>query len=198
MAYKQHFIEWFSGKQLPSYWTRYDDTTYASGTGTDGMVDAVDEGAFVKTGNTQYNISNLAFNGKRQYNPTGSRITGVIRRVTANSSTSIGLSNLLNDGSYQSVNIDNDTRNTYMRAVSGSASPTAPTATSMTVPVNTVFKLLDIVLGVSNINFSVNGTLEITQTLTRPTEKLQPRIYTLALTNANAETRLRYLEAYNT
>ena len=198
MAYKQHFIEWFSGKQLPSYWTRYDDTTYASGTGTDGMVDEVDEGAFVKTGNTQYNISNLAFNGKRQYNPTGSRITGVVRRVTANSSTNFGLYNLLNDGSYQSVNIDNDTRNTYMRAVSGSASPTAPTATSMTVPVSTVFKLLDIVLGASNIKFSVNGTLEITQTVTRPTEKLQPRIYTLTLTGANAETRLRYLEAYNT
>ena len=195
MAYKQHFIEWFSGKQIPSYWTRYDDTSYASGTGTDGMVDAVDEGAFVKTGNTQYNISNLAFNGKRQYNPTGSRITGVVRRVTANSSTNFGLYNLLNDGSNQSVNIDNDTRNTYMRAVSGR---TTPTATSITVPVNTVFKLLDIVLGASNIKFSVNGILEITQTVNRPTEKLQPRIYTLALTNANAETRLRYLEAYNT
>ena len=195
MAYKQHFIEWFSGKQLPSYWTRYDDTTYASGTGTDGMVDEVDEGAFVKTGNTQYNISNLAFNGKRQYNPTGSRITGVVRRVTANSSTNFGLYNLLNDGSNQSVNIDNDTRNTYMRAVSGR---TTPTATSITVPVNTVFKLLDIVLGASNIKFSVNGILEITQTVTRPTEKLQPRFSALALTGANAETRCRYLEAYNT
>ena len=195
MAYKQHFIEWFSGKQLPSYWTRYDDTTYASGTGTDGMVDEVDEGIFVKSGNTQYNASVLAFNNKRQYNPTGSRITGVVRRVTANSSTNFGLYNLLNDGSNQSVNIDNDTRNTYMRAVSGR---TTPTATSITVPVNTVFKLLDIVLGASNIKFSVNGILEITQTVNRPTEKLQPRIYTLALTNANAETRLRYLEAYNT
>ena len=195
MAYKQHFIEWFSGKQLPSYWTRYDDTTYASGTGTDGMVDEVDEGVFVKSGNTQYNASVLAFNNIRQYNPTGSRITGVVRRVTANSSTNFGLYNLLNDGSNQSVNIDNDTRNTYMRAVSGR---TTPTATSITVPVNTVFKLLDIVLGASNIKFSVNGILEITQTVNRPTEKLQPRIYTLALTNANAETRLRYLEAYNT
>ena len=195
MAYKQHFIEWFSGKQLPSYWTRYDDTTYASGTGTDGMVDEVDEGVFVKSGNTQYNASVLAFNNIRQYNPTGSRITGVVRRVTANSSTNFGLYNLLNDGSNQSVNIDNDTRNTYMRAVSGRATPTA---TSMTVPVNTVFKLLDIVLGESNIKFSVNGILEITQTVNRPTQKLQPRIYTLALTNANAETRLRYLEAYNT
>ena len=195
MAYKQHFIEWFSGKQLPSYWTRYDDTTYASGTGTDGMVDEVDEGAFVKTGNTQYNISNLAFNGKRQYNPTGSRITGVVRRVTSNTSTMFGLYKVLTDGSNQSANIDNDTRNTYMRAVSGS---TTPTATNMTVPISNVFKSLDIVLGASNIKFSVNGILEITQTVNRPTEKLQPRIYTLALTNANAETRLRYLEAYNT
>ena len=159
------------------------------------MVDEVDEGAFVKTGNTQYNISNLAFNGKRQYNPTGSRIIGVVRRVTSNTSSALGLYNLLNDGSNQAVTIDNDTRNAYMRAVSGR---TTPTATSMTVPVNTVFKLLDIVLGASNIKFSVNGILEITQTVTRPTEKLQPRFSALALTGANAETRCRYLEAYNT
>ena len=35
MAYKQHFIEWFSGKSLPSYW---------GSTGTVAMSDEVDGG----------------------------------------------------------------------------------------------------------------------------------------------------------
>ena len=58
MAYKQHFIEWFSGKQLPSYWTKVD----ISGTNTFAMVDSVDGGFQITSGSGAYNRASIWFN----------------------------------------------------------------------------------------------------------------------------------------
>ncbi len=38
MAYKQHFIEWFSGKQLPSYWNVNTNSTVAMADEVDGGI----------------------------------------------------------------------------------------------------------------------------------------------------------------
>ena len=73
MAYKQHFIEWLSGKQLPSYWNYHD----INGTGTKGMSDSVDGGYFIKSSGGNATHSKIDFNDKRQYSHEGSSVNWV-------------------------------------------------------------------------------------------------------------------------
>ena len=62
MAYKQHFVEWFSGKQLPSYW-------YMAGDNGSGMdTKASSTGGYELKANTTANANcNISFNGKRPF-----------------------------------------------------------------------------------------------------------------------------------
>ena len=76
MAYKQHFIEWFSGKQLPSYWT----STQFYGNGSDAMSDEIDGGYKITGGTVGGSQSQIiGFNDKCQFSHTGSEVNTVIK-----------------------------------------------------------------------------------------------------------------------
>ena len=68
----QHFVEWFSGKQLPSYWD-YTDRNSSNHTGS-GMSDSIDGGHILQGnssgGSAQQTI--LSFMDKKQFSNTGS------------------------------------------------------------------------------------------------------------------------------
>ena len=72
MAYKQHFVEWFSGKQLPSYW-------YMSGDNGSAMdTKAASTGGYeLKTFTSANANCNISFNGKRPFDLASSTFHAV-------------------------------------------------------------------------------------------------------------------------
>ena len=192
MAYKQHFIEWFSGKQLPSYWT----TTNYSGTGTFGMNDSIDGGFQVTTGGSSNNNSGITFNNKRQYDHTNSVLICNIKRVGTTSAFSIcgfagditGSNNYAHyqersDLSFKELNTKN----------------TVATQTSSSVSVNNNLTNVKIECGSADVKMWIDGVLEVTKTTNRPAASLQPivRDYNLG-TGGSYGTISTYLECYNT
>ena len=76
MAYKQHFIEWFSGKQLPSYWNVNTNSTVA-------MADEVDGGIKLTKSTANGSWATLSFsNYKRPFSNTGCVMHQVFKAST--------------------------------------------------------------------------------------------------------------------
>ena len=181
MAYKQHFIEWFSGKQIPSYWSQ-------QGSGTPSMVDEVDEGfQFISTGGDSY----MSFNNIRPFNPTGSVIIVNAKR-TASNGLRTGLRGNNGTSNTQVAYVNEWSSNSNLVLRTGDASSDSDATSTSLVP-NTNWNNYKIECTSSQINLSVNGVLDIEKTSNRPTIGLQP-----FAGGYNSTSRFRYLECYNT
>ena len=79
---KQRFVEYFSGKQLPSYWT-----VTTTGTSTGVMSDEVDGGFKLNAwGGAINQYVSLTFSNKRQYAHLGSKFIAVVKvNISTNS-----------------------------------------------------------------------------------------------------------------
>ena len=195
MAYKQHFIEWFSGKQLPAYWTEKNHI----GTGTFAMVDSVDGGFSIDSGATSTHNSSINFNNKRQYSYNGSVIIGVWKRVDT---TMIGAFGGISDATvgadptveFTRFSNDSAVTNIYLR----SADASTASNTESDIPNDQEWHNGKIEFGSSDIKGTLDGVLKITKTTNLPTVKLQPYVWSYTRTAAAAETRIRYMECYNT
>lgn len=191
---KQHFIEWFSGGAMPAIWTFRN----VAGTGSSGMVDLVDEGAFVNAGANSNDRSSIDFNSKRQYAHNASVAICVFRRAEATAACAAGFTD---DPTYpanddRAVALD-ATNQTHKCLYTGDGTTESVQLSDVAIDTNwTVYK---IVLGSSDIKLYINGVLKVTKTSNRPAVKLQPSVRTYNLGGAGSRsTRVRYFEAYNT
>ena len=191
MAYKQHFIEWFSGKSLPSYWTQ---TVVGSSTGA--MADSVDGGYLLSVNASGANVS-IHFNDKTQYSGTSSTFTSVVDSTVASDPlTQWGLVEdkanigLLNAKSGYIFGISNNVH--YCYTADGTRG-----YTNMSIPVDGNAHAYKAVRAGSNCEFYYDGALNATRTDYLPTVALQPAIR--CEWQSSAETiKIRYLECYNT
>ena len=196
MAYKQHFIEWFSGKQLPSYWT----LTQIVATCTATMADSVDGGMLFQTDSGSGSPSAyLSFDDKCQYNPSGFGFISVCKKGSDNN---IGIKGGIgsDDGAANpaaAVFMVEGTLATYRTLQTRNGGSETETATTTAVS-QTEFAYKLEGTG-SAANLSLNGVLSATTGSNLSTTKCQPLLYiqsrsTAAVKNYN----VRYLECYNT
>ena len=83
---KQHFIEWFSGKQIPSYWTLQNNSALP----TVAMQDSVGGGLLMTNTGTGYGGS-ITFNNKRHYGGSSNcTCIMVLKNTTLNGITYAG------------------------------------------------------------------------------------------------------------
>ena len=196
MAYKQHFIEWFSGKQLPSYWDNESTGTYA-------MMDEVDGGFKITCANAGNANGRIHFNDKRQFDLTSSKFNSVAKKVDLDGSRTfyIGLShhNVIGVDANNNYGFHYHAPNVsvYLNARSGNGSSTTNTSTGITMDTN--FHALSAESTGTNTLHYVDGVLKVTNTETLPTGNGQPSFVTGQ--NNSGQTgsaQVRFYEAYNT
>jgi hypothetical protein len=200
MAYKQHFIEWFSGKQIPSYWT-----TSTNSNATFTMADEVDGGLKVSTGATATNSNfYLSFNNKRQYSHTGSVSIFVIkpqihRSLTTNWFAEVGIGNGNLGGKGHRFYAHSNNANIQLSTTEGSA-----TLVDTGVTEESVWYAVKIENKLSSCEMSLSGTLKATATTgLQTTSGMQPQTYANRGTSGSAgsnslDISYRYMECYNT
>ena len=191
---KTKFWDFFDGDSLRSWWTRIDH----SGTGTDGMVDGVDEGAFVKADTASSgNMSALGFDSPQHYSDSGSVFISVVRAVNTDGIVNVGLrGNIQTQYSRNSIQYDNRDGETFKRLVTGDNSTT--TLTDSTVAVDQAWTKTKGEARTSSALLFIDDVLEVATTSTLPTTKMEPIISDFNISGGPAETRVRYYEAYNT
>jgi len=197
MAYKQHFIEWFSGKSLPSYW----NTTNVTGTGTFAMNDSVDGGFSISSGANANDESYINFNNKRQFSPTGSVIIFVSKKFFTGGSDGIemgGLRSNITNSNADNALLENSSGGSEipnLRTSDGSST----TKAASTATGDTSFHAWSITCGSSNIILSEDGVTEVTKTTNRPRIPMQPFYGVLNSSVSGADVvNIRYMECYNT
>lgn len=195
---KQHFVEWFSGSLLPSYW----DYGYSGGSNTSEMNDAVDGGYKHGCGSGVNYIQWINFNGKQQYNPAGS-VCISIHRMDSVAQRGAALVGLMNGNSNATSNphdaitshhagfLKQHENNIYASSSNGTC-----TSTDTTVG-GDAYKTYKSELGSSNIKFYIDGSLEITKTTNLPTNRLQPSL-TGYHKGGQGNLLITYMECYNT
>ena len=189
----QHFWEWFDGDALRNIWNKND----VVGTNTFQMTDDIDEGYTMITAATAGAVQALDFNQKRQYAPAASEIIIVARRVSGtNHVQESGLSNTSYPATDYGRFIDADV-NSFKKLETADGSTV--TSTDSSVSVNTTWTGYKIAFESANVLLYIDGVLEITKSTNRPTVKMQPLMGNRSFTSAAAkESRVRYVEAYNT
>ena len=196
---KQHFIEWFSGKQLPSYW---DKTVVGSSTGA--MVDEVGGGYLITTGTVNNDLVQLDFNDINQYAHDASEVVAVWKGGKSGNvyeNISVGLMSAtyaLTGVNQAGWVLDNSiSSNTYFMK-SGNASGVQYLWTS--VPYDTNFHVFKSSLSASGMTGSIDDVVTGTQTSNLPTGSMQPHIHRQYKSDDGVARTLniRYMECYNT
>lgn len=194
---KQHFIEWFSGDDLDTIWTKFNS---GPPTGTFAMKDEVDGGYSVLMANSTVTIRNAICQGNlSHYSATGSVSIIIAKKVTdvVNFATEYGFSNdLLLQSHFSIAYSDTGDANFSIYTYDGTTS----SRTQGSVPRDIVWRCFKIENTSSNNKMTINGTLDVTKTTNRPVNDMQIYCAGLAYTTgaSDKEIRVRYVEAYNT
>ena len=194
MAYKQHFIEWFSGKQLPSYWT-----TAHSGTATTEMSDSVDGGLLISTGATNGSRGFIGFNQKWQFSPTGSVIVAVMKHGSVTGGESYtGLQDGTNSGSGKGAwsYVNDAWKGAFFNLYTVGASGATWTDSGVTSDTN--WHTHKIELTSSQVSLKIDDVLSSTSDTNLPAVALQPSVGINTTSSANRTLNIRYMEVYNT
>tara|TARA_R110002051_G_scaffold45125_1_gene90993 strand:+ start:405 stop:1745 length:1341 start_codon:yes stop_codon:yes gene_type:complete len=190
---KQHFIEWFSGKQLPSYWTQ----TQVNIPATFAMSDTADGGFRITADGGANNEGMINFNNKRQYEQTGSVFIGVMKDDTNTAITTYcGFANSLvgvDSDSPEIAQVYNPSVNTNKGLRTGDA--TTKSTTEGSTALDTAWTSYKVENKTTDIELTVNGVKEIDKTTNRPTVKLQP---VCGVFGNGKSVNIRYMECYNT
>jgi len=191
MAYKQHFIEWFSGKQLPSYWTQ----TNVTGSGASfEMKDDSSQGGggFKITPTSSSNIGEIDFNNKRQFSQTSSMFIATARRNANPAMFSMGLTGNITNADTNRILVQNDSAGSKFKLGSYDGS-SGGALTSTTIGVDGNWRNHKLELTSSSVTLTVNNVLHATRDENLPASTLQP--YFLS---KGGENGIRYMECYNT
>ena len=188
---KQRFVEWFSGKSLPSYW----NTDNITGTGTVSMADSVDGGLTITAGSGGADMTAIEFNNKTQFSPNASTCI-VVGKTTASKQGGWGMLNDVSAGTHGIKTVINSTNTDPVRLYTADGSESAQTASSFICSsAQASFNLYKMWIESSNAYLSINGVLEATKSNNMPTSAMQPFAYVRL---SSGITHIRYLEAYNT
>ena len=192
MAYKQHFIEWFSGKSIPSYWDKMGSTQ---------ILDSVDGGAYIATtGNAWSSNARLAFDVDGEtgnvFSQTGSKMISVSK---SDQSSGVYWINGLADIPYSPNGFyvgyfDSGTK--FVLGSYGSNSTSTNTDTTVTFDTNWHKWELEIDSG-QTMTLKEGDTLVATRTANPPQNTMQPFLI-CQYGSQSAESRIRYVECYNT
>ena len=202
MAYKQHFIEWFSGKQLPSYW---DGSTGYSGGATGAMLDEVDGGFKMSTVSAQWARQTWWFGGKNQYSAGGSELISVFKFDNNENVYLVGFSDETDLAGSATAHIAtaecrksaNSAGQTYFTLYTNDGSNNSRLPSTVTLDTNWhTFKVTN--TSGANTLLSIDGVLEVTKSTNKPTDPMCPAFIVDAQTAHVATAQIRYLEAYNT
>ena len=191
MAYKQHFIEWFSGKQLPSYWTT---TSVVS----DAMSDSVDGGYSFASGTGTWDTGAINFNQKRTFSPTTAVAITVAKR-TGNGYMINGFNDSNNtwNSSSNEAAISNLYSATYLAGFN--ADGTTQSQGNLTQAVDTDFHTQKVECGTTATNYSIDNVLGLTRGTNKPIAEMQPIVSAMHYNSGSAPTaHVRYMECYNT
>ena len=197
---KQHMVEWFAGKELDTdRWILQNNTALP----TVAMQDSVDGGLLITNTGTGYGGS-VTFSNKRQYGGSDNcTCIMVLKNTTANGLTYAGFDrngapSTSNGGmgANSTAVIEMGASTKFNLVVTNAGSGWDRTATSIaTADAN--WHAVKIDVKTSDVDLTVDGTLEATRTGVRPSTTMQPSI-TGRNAGANATTYIRYFEAYNT
>ena len=194
---KQHFIDWFSGKQASSHWA----LTHPSGSGgTFVGKDEVNGGMIFTSGTSGNNNCVWWFNNKRQYNPTGFIQIAVWRNDPTSSGhsynqTIVGMSNASDNGQYTYWQFNGATA--YFR-IRNRGSGSAGALIDSSVTKDQVFHKFKIEGKSASLEYSIDDALEITRTSELPSVALQPIIKGDNSGQNPLVGAIRYMEIYNT
>ena len=191
---KQHFIEWFSGKSLPSYWDK------SNTNGTQAMADSIDGGLLMSTTSSGSSISYIDFADKKQFSNTGSVMIAVMKHGSVTGGESYtGLQSGTTQGNGQGAwSYVNDAWkgavfNLYTVGASGGTWVQTGCVTS-----DTNWHIHKIELTSSAGSLQIDGNTTVTSTTNLPAVSLQPSV---GINNSSAVNRtlsIRYMECYNT
>jgi len=186
---KQHFVEWFSGSVLDSFWTQSNIT----GVGIFEMADEIDGGFELTTGAGGADNSLIEFNDRRHYDVGQCEYITVWRATEIlNNVVHAGLFNNPVGGTGAVYQEMNDAGFNNFTAVSNAAQVEG------SVPNDNVFHLFRCESTPTNALFSIDGLLDITGAAT-PTNNGQPVFRIRAAGGLGSrQGQIRYFEAFNT
>jgi len=209
---RQHFVEWFSGKQLPSYWGVIGDSNK-----TIEMGDSIDGGITLYAGTDNNASAGISFcddqsNGSqnpakvRPFSPTASKIIWVQKFAAAshyNSSQSGFSEDARPDGLGGSksgaslVTTFWTPANKFVLRTADGTNYSGSTYTT-TSQMDTNFHTFQVECLSSSCTLKIDGDLEATSTTYLPTERMAPCFGMQTTTSNSGKTYITYCEAYNT
>ena len=198
MAYKQHFIEWFSGKggtNKPNFAWQADN----SGTATGAMSDSIDGGFAISTGATNGSRGFIGFNQKWQFSPTGSVIVAVMKHGSVTGGESYtGLQDGTNSGSGKGAwsYVNDAWKGAFFNLYTVGASGATWTDSGVTSDTN--WHTHKIELTSSQVSLKIDDVLSSTSDTNLPAVALQPSVGINTTSSANRTLNIRYMEVYNT
>jgi len=186
---KQRVVDNFNSGVLNERWALRNE----SGSGTSGMVNAVNEGGFVKSGSAGGAVSSIDFNNIRQYSNTDSVFIAVLKRLNSPGTLNAGLANgIAIPVKLDSIMINNNSTQTFYRLITRDA--TTANFTSTDVNVDLVFHVIKGIMTSSDAKIFIDNILKATNTTNLPTLNMCP----VVTDSLEGESRCRYFEAFNT
>ena len=199
MAYKQHFIDWFSGKSGASYWKI--ENVSGSGVSLKGK-DEVNGGMIFTSGTGSNNNGFCGFNGKNQFSRSGFVHIAVWRLdPTSNghnyNNVICGMASQTNDNGSDVAHYQIMRQNTYIKYRTRSGSTGAMIDSS--VATDEAFHHTKIqAKSASSYEFSIDHKLEGTNTTNLPQSDLSPFMKADDSAQVPSVLGIKYMECYNT
>lgn len=188
----QHFVYYFSGKDIASIWTKFNIV----GTNTFAIQDAAGEGLRITLDGGVASHAAIYLNNKRQFIHNSSVIIGIVKTANLTGSTQqFGFSdtaNILSVTNEATCGMDGIGALINLTTKDG----TTESATNSDQNTNANLIGIKIECGASDVKLYLNGVLKITKTTNPPSAKMQPFMSTRS-SNANTGDILS-VEAYNT
>ena len=199
MAYKQHFIDWFSGKSGASYWNIQNPS--GSGASLKGK-DEVNGGMIFTSGTGSNNNGFCGFNGKNQFSRSGFVQIAVWRLDPASNghdwnNVMLGMASQTNDNGQDVAHYQIFRGNTYIKYRTRSGSTGALIDSS--VATDEAFHHTKIeAKSASSYEFSIDHALQGTNTTNLPQSDLSPFMKADDSAQVPSVLGIKYMECYNT
>lgn len=190
-----HFVEWFSGDDISTIWTKRD----IAGTNTFAMDDSIDGGFSITTGTTNNDIGQIDFNAMRHYDLADFVLLVIANATSATSRVlkwEIGDASGTQEDPSNAVRFNDDTRGSFIAFTTRASATQTATDTDISSG-GTTAAIYKIEANGTNAKGTIDGVLKVTNTTNLPTGKGQPSLKGRTLTTAAKTFQFRYLECYN-
>jgi len=202
MAYKQHFIDWFSGKQGASYW----NIVNIGGSNSTGATlvgkDEINGGMIFTSGTGSNNNGYCGFNAKNQFSKSGFVQIAVWRLDPASNghdwnNVMLGMSSEADDNGQNSAHYQTFRGNTYIKYRTKGGGTGSFIDSS--VATDEAFHHTKIVAqSASSYEFSIDHAVQGTVTSNLPQSDLSPFIKCDDSSQVPSVLGINYMECYNT